>query len=87
MTLQLTQRCTGGGAAGRNVKQEAPPVFWNGIAGEQVTTVKVQLAARKVWRTVGKDRRTAGNTTPGLLVVTLPTSFPQGSIPTDYKMK
>ncbi len=27
MTLQLTQRCTGGGAAGRNVKQETPPVY------------------------------------------------------------
>ncbi len=27
MTLQLTQRCTGGGAAGRNVKQETPSVY------------------------------------------------------------
>ncbi len=32
LTLQLTQRCTGEGAAGRNVKQETPPVYWNGYS-------------------------------------------------------
>ncbi len=32
MTLQLTQSAMGGeGAAGRNVKQETPPVYWNEI--------------------------------------------------------